>query len=156
MAPLVFWLEIDIGKHACIEGERIFTLIILGVLLRCPVRVKLFPFAGRLSFNFFDMLNWLQMVLPVGLHGILFDHPVKVGSGFMKIFFFSATRLRKIIALRERRPFILLCCLFLLISSEHSYSHFQSLRFASLLYSLMWLLFFHRNGKLTTQEADQA
>ncbi len=119
------------------------------------MRVRLFPFAGLFPFNFFDMMQWLQKVLPVGLHGILFDHPVEVGSDFMKIFFFFATRLRKIIALRERRPFILLRSLFLLIPSEHFHSHFQSLRFANLLHSLMWLLFFRRNGKLT-QEADQA
>jgi hypothetical protein len=37
------------------------------------------------------MMQWLQKVLLVGLHGILFDNPVKVASSIIKIFFFFAT-----------------------------------------------------------------
>jgi hypothetical protein len=45
------------------------------------------------------MMRWLQKVFLVGLHGILLDHPVEVASSFVKFFLFSATQLRKIIAL---------------------------------------------------------
>jgi hypothetical protein len=101
------------------------------------------------------MVQWLQQVLLVGLHGILFNHSVEVRSNFMKILFFFATQLRKLIALGKRGALILLCCLLLLISAERSNSHFQSLGLANLLNSLWYLLFLHREEKLT-KKAVQA
>ena len=46
-------------------------------------------------------MQWLQQVLLVGMHGILFDHPVEVRTSFMKILLFFATQLRKLIAPRK-------------------------------------------------------
>jgi hypothetical protein len=50
MAPLVFWLEIDVAKHASIEGQGIFPLIILWVLVRFLVRLRLSLLAGLFTF----------------------------------------------------------------------------------------------------------
>jgi hypothetical protein len=50
MASLVFWLEVDVAKHACVEGEGIFPLIILGVLLRFLLCLKLSLFGGLFPF----------------------------------------------------------------------------------------------------------
>ena len=101
------------------------------------------------------MMQWLQQVLLVGLHGILFHYPVEIRSSFMNILFFFATQLRKLIASRKRGALILLCCLLLLISAERSNSHFQGLCLANLLNSLRCLLFLNREEKLT-KKAVQA
>lgn len=50
MAPLVFWLEVDVAKHACVEGEGILPLVILGVLLRFFVCLRLSLLAGLFPF----------------------------------------------------------------------------------------------------------
>jgi len=100
-------------------------------------------------------MQWLQQVLLVGLHGILFHYPVKVRSNFMKILFFFATQLRKLIALGKRGTLILLCCLLLLIGTEHPHSHFQGLWLSNILNILRYLLFLHREEKLT-KKAVQA
>jgi len=44
-------------------------------------------------------MSWLQKVFLVGLHGILFDHPVEITSSLIIFFLFFATQLRKIVAL---------------------------------------------------------
>ena len=99
-------------------------------------------------------MQWLQQVLLVGMHGILFDHPVEVRTSFMKILFFFATQLRKLIAPRKWGALILLCRLLLLIAAERSNSHFQGLRLSNLLNSLWCLLFLHREEKLTEKEVQ--
>jgi hypothetical protein len=100
------------------------------------------------------MVQWLQQVLLVGLHGILFHYPVEVRSNFMKILFFFATQLRKLIAPRKRGALILLCRLLLLIGTEHPHSHFHGLRLPNLLNSLWCLLFLHREENLTQKEVQ--
>lgn len=85
-------------------------------------------------------MRWLQKVFLVGLHRILLDHPVEVTSSFVIFLFFSTTQLRKIVALRKRRPLVLLgSSLLLLTPSEHPHGHLQGLRLANLLHRV-WLL----------------
>lgn len=80
-------------------------------------------------------MHWLQKVFLVGLHGILLDHPVEVTSSFVIFFLLFATQLREIVALRKRRPLVLLCSrLLLLAPSEHPHGHLQGLRLANLLH----------------------